>query len=86
MNYMDFWLLITLAFLIFLISEDQSVPSEDNINQSDIQEQGMTSEEGQLESEPLNSVNGQSKVDDKENNNDVSAAQPTANRYRNCLI
>ncbi|XP_058253073.1 ensconsin isoform X2 [Hemibagrus wyckioides] len=63
--------------------EDQSVPSEDNIDQpdiqSDIQEQGMTSEEGQLESEPLNSVNGQSKVDDKENNNDVSAAQPTAN-------
>ncbi|MCJ8734072.1 hypothetical protein PDJAM_G00231240 [Pangasius djambal] len=62
--------------------EDQSVPSEQKtevVNQSDIQEQGMSSEEGQLESEePLDSVNEQTKVDDKENNNGLSAAQPTA--------
>ncbi|KAK3535847.1 hypothetical protein QTP70_021063, partial [Hemibagrus guttatus] len=66
--------------------EDQSVLSEDNkevIDQSDIQEEGMTSEEGQLESEPLNSVNEHRKVDDKENNNDLSAAQPTANSSSN---
>ncbi|XP_034161508.2 ensconsin isoform X9 [Pangasianodon hypophthalmus] len=62
--------------------EDQSVPSDQKtevVNQSDIQEQGMSSEEGQLESEePLDSVNEQTKVDDKENNNGFSAAQPTA--------
>lgn len=62
------------------------MPSEQNtevINQSDIQDRGMSSEEGQLESEePLDSMNEQTKVDDKENNNGLSAAQPTAIRYR----
>lgn len=47
----------------------------------------MSSEEGRLESEePLDGVNEQTKVDDKENNNGLSAAQPTAIRYRKQLI
>lgn len=59
--------------------EDQSEQNTEVINQADIQDQGMSSEEGQLESEePLDGVNGQTKVDDKENNNGLSAAQPTA--------
>lgn len=59
--------------------EDQSEQNTEVINQADIQEQGMSSEEGRLESEePLDGVNEQTKVDDKENNNGLSAAQPTA--------
>ncbi|XP_060783783.1 ensconsin isoform X8 [Neoarius graeffei] len=59
--------------------EDQSEQSAEVINQSDIQNRGMSSEEGQLESEePLDRMNEQTKVDDKENNNGLGAAQPTA--------
>ncbi|XP_047658021.1 ensconsin isoform X17 [Tachysurus fulvidraco] len=60
--------------------EDQSVPSMQHkeVIESDVQEKNMTSEEGQLESEPLNNMKEHRIVDDKENNNDLSAAQPTA--------
>lgn len=56
------------------------MPSEQSaeVNQTDVQEQGMSSEEGQLELE-------QTKVDDKENNNGLNAAQPTGIRYRKHL-
>lgn len=59
------------------------MPLEQNtedIIQSDCQKQGMSLDEGPLKSEPLNSMNEQSKVDDKENNNGLGAAQPTAIR------
>ncbi|TTS49339.1 MAP7 domain-containing protein 3 [Bagarius yarrelli] len=61
--------------------EDEPVTSEQNTDitdQTDIQEQGLSPEEVRLESETLDSTNEQSKVDDKENNNGLSAAQPTA--------
>ncbi|XP_060741676.1 ensconsin isoform X12 [Tachysurus vachellii] len=60
--------------------EDQSVPSMQNmvIDQSVVQEKGMTLEEGHLESEPLNNMKEHCIVNDKVNNNDLSAAQPTA--------
>lgn len=45
------------------------------VGQFDMQKQGVSSEEGQLEF-------NQTKVDDKENNNGLSAAQPTGIRYR----
>ncbi|KAI5630071.1 MAP7 domain-containing protein 3 [Silurus asotus] len=61
--------------------EDQFVASEQEtefVNQSDVQERAMSSE-AQLESdETLDNMNEQAKVDDKENNNGLSAAQPTA--------
>ncbi|XP_046705018.1 ensconsin isoform X10 [Silurus meridionalis] len=63
-------------------TEDQFVASEQEtefVNQSDIQERAMSSEEAQLKSdETLDNMNEQAKVDDKENNNGLSAAQPTA--------
>lgn len=59
-----------------------SMQNKEVIDQSDVQEKGMTSEEGQLESEPLNNMKEHCIVDDRENNNDLSAAQPTAIRYR----
>ncbi|KAM9471088.1 uncharacterized protein map7d3 isoform 10-T10 [Clarias gariepinus] len=61
--------------------EDQPVPSELDAEVTDLSDnqEKDTSLEGQLKSqEPLDGVNEQTKVDDKENNNGLSAAQPTA--------
>lgn len=69
------------------ISEDQPVPSELDAEVTDLSDnqEKDTSLEGQLKSqEPLDGVNEQTKVDDKENNNGLSAAQPTAIRCRKC--
>lgn len=71
------------------ISEGQSDQLEqaaEAVDQTDLQEQGLSSPENLVEREdPLGSVNGQTEVDNKENNNGHSAAEPPPLRYRNRL-